>query len=84
MFSNEFIGMIAEQTATVIRKQVAKESLPRLMKTKEAATYLGMTETALRQRRSNGQIPESVTSKIGGSIYYDRKKLDVWLDEIVR
>lgn len=53
---------------------------PRLMKTRDAAKYMGMTESALRQKLSNGNVPMWITKKIGGSRLYDRVAVDRWLN----
>ena len=52
----------------------------RLYTTKQAAFYMGMTETALRNRKCKGTVPEWITRKIGSTVYYDRVKMDQWLD----
>lgn len=51
----------------------------RLLSCKEAARYLGISESALRKRIFLRQIKGLV--RLGGRIYFDRKKLDWWIDE---
>ncbi|GEM_PF-5606694 len=55
------------------------EEKPRLMDCKETARYLGITEAALRKRIFLRQIKGLV--RLGGSIYFDRKKLERFLEE---
>lgn len=52
----------------------------RLLNCKEAARFLGITESALRKRMFLRQIKGMV--RIGGSVYFDRKKLDLFIDSI--
>ncbi len=55
------------------------EEKPRLMDCKETSRYLGITEAALRKRIFLRQIKGLV--RLGGSIYFDRKKLERFLEE---
>lgn len=48
---------------------------PRLMKAREAAEYLGMSETRLR---AVGPSPR----RVGRWVVYDRKDLDRWADRL--
>lgn len=51
-----------------------------LMKVKEAAEYMGTTESALRwQIHTKGDIPPH--AKIGGRIAFRRSLIDKWLEE---
>lgn len=52
---------------------------PRYTDTAGAATYLGMTETALAQRKSKGQVPESCYTKVGNSLIWDLEGIDAWM-----
>lgn len=51
----------------------------RLMDCKQAAEYLGMSLPALRKRIFLRQIKGLV--RIGGRVFFDRKKLDRFIDE---
>lgn len=81
MFDDNTINQLAKKLATLLN-QPKPELTHRLMDVEEAATYLGMSETALRQRKSKGQVPASVTKRIGRSTYYDRLRMDEWLDSM--
>lgn len=51
-----------------------------LLKVREAAEYMGTTESALRwQIQAKGDIPPH--AKIGGRIAFRRSLIDKWLDE---
>lgn len=50
----------------------------KLLSVKNAAVYLGVTESALRKRIFDRSIGGLV--RIGGSLYFDRKKLDKFID----
>ena len=52
----------------------------RLLNCKTAAIYLGMTEAALRKNIYLRRFKESML-KIGGRIYFDKKKLDVQIEQ---
>lgn len=53
-------------------------NLRRLLNTKEAAEYLGMTEAAIYQRRHRKQIPVVC---FGRSLRFDVRALDEWIEE---
>ncbi len=53
---------------------------PRLLSCKEAAIYIGITEPALRKRIFLRQVKGLV--KLGGRLYFDRKKLEKFIDEL--
>lgn len=48
------------------------------MTAKAAATYLGLSEKTLAQKRCNGRGPRFLKK---GRIFYYRKDLDSWLEE---
>ncbi len=50
----------------------------RLLSCKEAAGYLGISELALRKRIFLRQIKGLI--RLGGRIYFDKKKLDSFID----
>ncbi len=52
----------------------------KLLTCKEAAKYLGISELALRKRIFLRQVKGLV--RLGGRIYFDRKKLDQFVDEL--
>jgi excisionase family DNA binding protein len=45
---------------------------------KEAAEYVGLSQHTLNQMRSGGRGPRFL--KLGRSIRYDTRDLDIWLD----
>ena len=51
----------------------------RALKDPEAARYIGMSESWLRQSRSHGNPDAPPHVKIGRSVRYLRADLDVWL-----
>lgn len=58
---------------------------PRACNTKEAAKYLGVAETTLKQSRSTGTLFGIATpayKKVGHSVIYEISSLDKWLDEL--
>lgn len=50
----------------------------RWMSAKEAVKYLGISRSTLYQWRANEGMPEPST--VGGRVYYDRIKIDEWLE----
>ena len=52
----------------------------RLMTVKETAGYLGISESALRKRIFLGQVRGLI--RLGGSLYFDRPKLEKFIDEL--
>jgi len=58
----------------------------RLFTSKEAAAYLGIKESYLRQVRMTGKIGGRMTPpphiEIGRSIRYDKADLDRWIDNL--
>lgn len=46
---------------------------------KKLAKFLGITETALRQRRYRKQIPEPF--RIGRRLYWQWKDIEAWIEE---
>ncbi len=53
--------------------------------TREAAAYLGMSQSWLRQRRMTGHLggqrPAPPFVRLGRSVRYNKSDLDQWLDE---
>ncbi len=83
MFDQLFKKEIKATVCEAIGEYIDAVRLPRLMRIDQAVVYLGQkSETALRQRLASGQIPEWVTVRIGGSIYFDRVRLDQWLSSL--
>lgn len=62
----------------------AAKIIPRLLTDDEAAAYIGMSVSYLRNGRANGVTGDTPTppcyTKIGRSIRYDVKDLDDWID----
>lgn len=56
-----------------------KELRNRWKNTKDAAEYLGLTQTALRQRKAAGKF-EGCYTKMGGSVRYDVLALDALME----
>ncbi len=52
----------------------------KLLSCKEAAGYLGISELALRKRIFLRQMKGLV--RLGGRIYFDKKKLDSFIDAL--
>ncbi len=52
----------------------------RLLTVKEAAEYLGISESALRKRIFLGQVDGLV--RLGRRLYFDRPKLEKFIDEL--
>ena len=63
-----------------------KDSGPKLIDTKEAAEYIGMSPSFLSQSRMTGPLknrtPAPPYVKIGKSVMYRRSDLDAWLDSL--
>jgi predicted DNA-binding transcriptional regulator AlpA len=52
----------------------------RILRTKEAADYVGLSQSSLEKRRLTGDGP--VFIRLGGrAVGYDLRDLDAWLDE---
>ncbi|MBE0470216.1 MAG: helix-turn-helix domain-containing protein [Methyloprofundus sp.] len=61
------------------------EITPRACNSKEAAKYLGVAETTLKQSRSTGTLFGIATptyKKVGHSVIYEFSSLDKWLDAL--
>ena len=60
--------------------------LVRLLTEREAATYIGMSISFLRQARSNGErlnrTPAPHPIQIGRSVRYRLDDLDSWIDQL--
>ncbi len=52
----------------------------RLLTYVEAAEYLGLTRSALAQRKLDGQFPSSCWTMIGSTVKWDRVALDSWIE----
>jgi predicted DNA-binding transcriptional regulator AlpA len=82
-------GKVSEPIVTptpqvpITKQSEAVEAIvqPRLMKMRIAARYMGMSETALRQRKHGGTVPPELFKKVGGSILWDRIAIDKWIDD---
>ena len=58
---------------------------PRLLREEEAAAYISRSCSFLRKSRSDGiscQGPDYL--KVGGTILYDKRDLDRWIDSLER
>lgn len=64
------------------------ENTARLLKPKDAATYIGMSHSWLAKSRLNGPLENSLNVpkfiKVGSAVLYDRKDLDSWIDSHYR
>jgi excisionase family DNA binding protein len=62
---------------TIDRELGPRKAPAALMKAREAADYLSMSEEWVRQRGRDGTLP---TVKLGAAIRFRRSALDKWLD----
>jgi len=51
---------------------------PRILRTPDAARYLGLAPATLEKRRAHGDGPPFV--RLGRVVGYERAALDAWLD----
>lgn len=65
--------------------QTENSTLKRLFTEAEAARYLGMSRSYLRQDRMNGRFknrtPGPEYCRFGSMIRYTKKELDKWIDD---
>ncbi len=54
--------------------------IKRLLDTKEAAAYLGISDASLRKRRCVGDGPAFIRDPNRSSIRYKKEDLDEWID----
>ncbi len=55
----------------------------RLLNTKQTASYLGITESALRRRIFQSELTErNGLVRIGSRIFFDKNKLDRFIDKL--
>ena len=52
----------------------------RLINFSQAAQYIGIHETAFRERVRHGKIPANVIVRIGGRVHVDLVIFNKWLD----
>ncbi len=65
---------------TAARRARAEEAiLPRLLNAPEAARYVGVSETKLRDLVARRQVTEV---RIDGCVRYDRRRLDRFIDSL--
>jgi excisionase family DNA binding protein len=62
----------------VIKKNTAVS--PRLLRTKDAANYLGMSAWALRQQVNEGKLPFISSGEHTSSWKFDVGDLDAWVE----
>ena len=55
-------------------------SIGRTLNDREAASYIGMSESWLRQSRVSGNLDAPPFIKIGRAVRYLRDDLDLWLE----
>ena len=60
-----------------MRKQFLKQISPRLLAVREAAEYIGRTETAVRELVWNGKLAHIRTDR---RVMLDIRDLDSWID----
>ncbi len=60
-----------------MRKQFLKQISPRLLTVREAAEYIGRTETAVRELVWNGKLAHIRTDR---RVMLDIRDLDIWID----
>jgi hypothetical protein len=80
---NEFTKSLADIVTERVVEAIQRKPVARLLNYEGAAAYLGLTESALRQRKSNGQVPDYVWLKIGNTIMFDVRQLDRWIDQMI-
>src|SRR4051812_11871651 len=78
------IAAVAERTARIVLAELREDGgvKPRWVDIATAASHLDLTVTALRQRRSHGQIPDSCVVKFGNSLRFDLAALDHWMESL--
>lgn len=64
-----------------IKLKKSENKIKRLITTKEAAQYLGMTENSLRSLRCQRKLPPGWMISIGRSVRFDLQAIDKWIDE---
>ena len=86
MFDQQTLNQLSKAIAVRVLEQIRPllESRPvaRLLTYEQAAAYLGLTASALKQRKSSGQIPDYVYVRMGTTILFDIRELDRWIDEL--
>ncbi len=55
------------------------QPIPRYLRTRPAADYIGLSPRTLEKFRLSGAGP--TYSKVGRAVLYDRQELDLWLAE---
>jgi excisionase family DNA binding protein len=73
------IEAIAEAVAAKLERMAGAQQ--RLMDVHDTARYLGMTENAIREKVSAGDLP---CIRIDGKLRFDRRELDRWIDRAPR
>jgi excisionase family DNA binding protein len=73
------IEAIANAVALKLERMAGMQQ--RLMDVHDAARYLGMTENAIREKASAGELP---CVRIDGKLRFDRRELDRWIDRAPR
>ena len=56
--------------------------VPRLMRTRQAATYCGLAKSTLEKLRVSGGGPQFI--RHGRTVYYSVADLDEWVDSLPR
>jgi excisionase family DNA binding protein len=76
---DSFIEAIADAVARRLERMAGMRQ--RLMDVHDAAKYLGMTENAIREKASAGELPYI---RIDGRLRFDRREIDRWIDRAPR
>jgi excisionase family DNA binding protein len=76
---DSFIEALADAVARRLETMVGMRQ--RLMDVHDAAQYLGMTENAIREKASAGDLPYI---RIDGRLRFDRREIDRWIDRAPR
>jgi hypothetical protein len=74
--------LMPEGICGVSRSGGFEKLIPKLLDVRQTVYYLSFrSEAALRMSLSRGLIPKNLIVRIGSRIFFDREKLDRWLEE---
>jgi excisionase family DNA binding protein len=73
------IEAIANAVALKLERMAGLQQ--RLMDVHDIARYVGMTENAIREKASAGELP---CVRIDGKLRFDRREIDRWIDRAPR
>src|SRR4051812_37528299 len=73
-FDEVLLEKISQRASQIVLDALQEE--PEWVRTEKAAAHLGITETALNQRKWANQFPPECFRKIGASLWWDLRALD--------